>query len=97
MREATSGLLFTKNRDGSIRVEAVDYGVAEFGGGEWESWYDLTKENAALLYAALKKLHRGTFRQKLIKQFGESFNMPQFEAFCKEHGITYEHMTWSSF
>lgn len=32
MREGTSGLLFTQNKDGSIRLEVIDYGVEEFGG-----------------------------------------------------------------
>ncbi len=95
MRFGTSGLLFSQNRDGSIRVEVVDYGVEEFGGHDWESWYDLTKENADILYAELKKIHNGNFKEMLIAEFGENLKTYEFERFCKEHGIKYEHQTWS--
>lgn len=95
MRLGTSGLLFTKNKDKSIRVEVIDYGVEEFGGQDWESCYDLTKENAAILFNELKKLHNGSFEQMLIAEFGEGFRTFEFEKFCKEHGIHYSHYTWS--
>lgn len=95
MRVGTSGLLFTQNKDGSIRLEVIDYGVEEFGGRDWESCYELTKENAEILYSELKKLHRGEFREMLVAQFGETFETPDFEKFCKEHGIDYDHFTWS--
>lgn len=95
MRAGTSGLMFTQNDDGSIRVEVVDYGVEEFGGRDWESWYDLNKDNADLLFSELKRLHSGDFEQMLIAQFGETFKTSEFEKFCKEHGIEYNHCTWS--
>ncbi len=97
MREGTSGLLFTRNKNGSIRVEVVDYGVAEFDGCDWECWYDLDKTNADLLYEELRKLHKGNFEEMLIKEFGETFNIRHFQSFCKEQNIKYDHMTWSSF
>lgn len=96
MREGTSGLLFTQNEDGSIRLQAVDYGVAEFGGGDWESWYNLTKENADRLFHELKKLHNGDLKEMLIEEFGKTFEMCEFEQFCKAHGIKYEHHSWIS-
>lgn len=95
MREGTSGLMFTQNNDGSIRVEVVDYGVEEFDGRDWECWYDLTKENADALYNELKKLHSGTFEQMLIAEFGKTFDMLEFVKFCREHNIKYSHGTWS--
>lgn len=95
MRADTSGLLFTQNKDGSIRVEVIDYEVEEFGGHDWESWYDLTKENADILYNELKKLHGGNFKEMLIAEFGKTFKTQEFENFCKEHNIVYSHMTWS--
>ena len=95
MRAGTSGLMFTQNENGSIRVEVVDYGVEEFGGSDWESWYDLTKENADLLFNELRKLHSGAFKEMLIAQFGKNFDMSAFEKFCSEHNIAYSHMTWS--
>jgi hypothetical protein len=95
MREGTSGLLFTQNKDGSIRVEVVDYGVEEFGGGDWESWYDLDKANAKRLQGELRKLHSGTFQELLIAEFGAEFDTRSFERFCDERGIEYHHMSWS--
>lgn len=95
MRAGTSGLLFTQQNDGSIRVEVVDYGVEEFGGRDWESWYEINKENAEKLYTELSKIHSGTFEEMLVLEFGETFKMPEFEKFCKEHNVEYSHMTWS--
>ena len=95
MRADTSGLLFTQNKDGSIRVEVIDYEVEEFGGHDWESWYDLTKENADILYNELRKLHSGDLKEMLIAEFGETFKTIEFEKFCNEHNIIYSHMTWS--
>ncbi len=94
MRADTSGLMFTQNEDGSIRVEVVDYDVEFFGGSDWESWYDLTKENADILYNELKKLHTGDFEAMLIAEFGDIFRTDDFESFCEEHGIKYNHGTW---
>lgn len=95
MRADTSGLLYTKNRDGSIRIEVIDYGVEEFDGRDWECWYDLSKENAKLLYKELKKIHNGRFEQMLVAEFGKTFDIPKFIRFCKEHGIKYNFSTWS--
>ena len=95
MRTGTSGLLYTKNQDGSIRIEVVDFGVEMFGGHDWESWYDLTKENADLLFTELRKLHKGDFEKMLIAEFGKTFDTLEFEKFCKVHNIAYSHMTWS--
>lgn len=96
MRSDTSGLMFTQNKDGSIRVEVVDYDVEWFDGSDWESWYDLDKENADKLYNELKKIHSGTFNEVLIKEFTETFDTRHFEKFCKDCGIQYNHMTWTS-
>ena len=101
MRKGTSGLLFTQNDNGSIRVEVVDYGVSEFGGGDWESWYELDKQNADALYSELSKLQSGSFKDMLNAQFGvdtefgRDFDIPKFTAFCNERGIEYSHFTWS--
>lgn len=94
MMAGTSGLLFTQNNEGSIRVEVVDYGVEEFGGRDWESWYELNKVNAEKLYTELSKIHSGTLKEMLILEFGERFNTLGFEKFCKEHNVEYSHMTW---
>lgn len=94
MREGTSGLLFTQNADGSVRLEVVDYGVEEFGGGDWESWYELDKINAGLLKKELEKSRFGSFRDMLIAEFGEGFSVLKFERFCNERGIKYSHASW---
>ena len=45
MREGTSGFGVTK-KDGKITIEYVDFGVSEFGGGDFEKTYYLDKENS---------------------------------------------------
>ncbi len=95
MRKGSSGLMFAKNKDGSITVEVVDYGVSEFAGGDWESRYDLDEENAAILYQELKKLHTGTFKTMMLSEFGEEFDTCHFEEFCGERNIKFSHSTWS--
>lgn len=94
MREGTSGLLFSENADGSIRVEVIDFEVEEFGGHDWESWYDLDKVNAEHLFAELSKLNSGTKKEMLITAFGETFEMGEFEKFYKERNIRYSHGSW---
>lgn len=94
MRKGTSGLMFTQNGDGGITLEVVDYGVEQFGGGEWESRYDLDSENAALLKSELEKTHTGTFAEMCKAEFGEGFNTLEFEGYCKERSIKYSHSSW---
>lgn len=95
MTTNTSGVLFTENKDGSIRVEVVDYNVEEFGGHDWESWYELTRENAKKLFEELEKIHRGNYREMFVAEFGEAFDTVKFEKFCLERNISFQHMTWS--
>jgi hypothetical protein len=90
----TSGLMFTENADGSVRAEVVDYGVEEFGGHDWESWYDLDSVNAKKLFDELKKEHSGTFKQMMVAEFGEVFEAFRFERFCREKGIKFERGSW---
>lgn len=94
MRKDTSGLMFTQNDNGSIIVEVCDYGVSEFGGGDWEGRFDINKENAEKLYAELCKLHKGSFEEMLIAEFDKSFHITEFIRFCKEHDIKYYYSSW---
>jgi hypothetical protein len=96
MRDGTSGLLFTQKENGAICVMVVDYGVEEFDGRDWESWYDLDKGNADRLSAELKKMHSGTLEQMLKEEFceGADFSLYKFERYCREHGIAYRHESW---
>ncbi len=65
MREGTSGLLFTQNKDGSIRLEVIDYGVEEFGGRDWESWYDLSKKTQKFCLKNYKNYTPATLKKCL--------------------------------
>ena len=95
MRSSTSGLMCTRYKNGSVRLEVVDYAVDMFGGRDWESWYELDKENAKLLFKELRKSHKGSFEEMLTAEFDKTFDTLQFDKFCKEHNIVYRHMTWS--
>lgn len=96
MRSDTSGLLFTQSEDGSIQLEVIDYSVEEFGGKDcdWEHCYNLDKENADKLYNELSKTHGGTFREMLIAEFSEEFDIPKFVNFLREHDIAYSDSFW---
>lgn len=90
----TSGLLYTKNADGSMRVEYVDYGVGAFGGGDFESIYELDKQNADKPGAYIRALGYSDMKAGLKAVFSEKFSDNKFYAVCKEQGIEYEHYTW---
>ena len=95
MREGTSGVWVTK-KDGVISIGYEDYGVSEFGGGDFEKTYYLDKENAKKFEIALKKKYFfGSLKSKVKKAFGENFRDPDFWKFCKENGIKYTYSTWS--
>ena len=94
MREGTSGFWVTE-ADGQISIGYADYGVSEFGGGDFEKTYYLNRENAQKLVAALKKEHRGSLKDMIEAAFGRGFSDPKFWDFCKKHGIEYSSSTWS--
>ena len=94
MREGTSGFWVEKKK-GEISIGYEDYGVSEFGGGDFERTYYLNKENSKKLVVALKKEHRGSLAHMIEAAFGKSFNDPLFWDFCKKHGIEYSSSTWS--
>ena len=94
MREGTSGFWVTKSR-GKISIGYEDYGVSEFGGGDFEKTYYLDKENSKKFVRALKKEYRGSLKKMIEEAFGKNFSDPTFWNFCKEHGVTYTYSTWS--
>lgn len=53
------------------------------------------QKNAKILFEKLQKLHTGDFEEMLIKEFGITFKTQEFERFCNEHGIEFNHNTWS--
>lgn len=95
MREGTSGFWLTE-QDGMISIGYEDYGVSEFGGGDFEKTYYLDKENSEKFVLALKKVYQGSLKEMIEIAFGKNFNDPLFWGFCKEHGIEYTSSTWSS-
>ena len=94
MREGTSGFWVTK-KGGKIAIGYEDYGVSEFGGGDFEKTYYLDKENSKKFVKALKKEYRGSLEKMIEGAFGKGFSDPDFWDFCKEHGIEYSSSTWS--
>ena len=94
MREGTSGFWF-EMKDGKIEIGYVDYGVSQFGGGDFEKTYYLDRENSAKFIDALKKEYEGTPREMIEAAFGKNFRDPEFWNFCKKRGIEYSSSTWS--
>ena len=94
MREGTSGFWVTQTED-LISIGYTDYGVSQFGGGDFEKTYYLNKENAKKFVTALQKEYNGTLDEMIEAAFGKNFNDPIFWAFCKKHEIEYTSSTWS--
>lgn len=94
MREGTSGFWVTKN-DGIIAIGYADYGVSEFGGGDFEKTYYLDKENSKKFVASLKKEYNGSLKEMIEAAFGKNFNDPAFWDFCRRYEIKYSSSTWS--
>lgn len=94
MREGTSGFWVNDN-DGRISIGYADYGVSQFGGGDFERTYYLNEENSKKFKAALEREYKGSLSEMIEAAFGKSFNDPLFWDFCKKHGIEYSSSTWS--
>lgn len=91
----TSGLLLTENEDGSIVVEYEDYDTPM--GGDYQSIYNLDKENADKLRVLLKKKHPLlSFKAALIWEVGKNLNDEKFQKLCTKNRIKYDHFTWLS-
>jgi hypothetical protein len=86
----TSGLLFTRNSDGSALIGYVDYDVEFFGGEDYEVMYYLDKNNFKLLRDSLGISKKGKIENHLKDTFGENFDSEKFEDFCKENNIKYK-------
>ena len=95
MREGTSGFWVTEE-NGAISIGYEDYGVSEFGGGDFEKTYYLDKENSEKFVTALKKKYKGSLEKMIRTAFGKNFNDPAFWDFCKQNNITYASSTWCS-
>ena len=94
MREGTSGF-WVEKKNGRISIGYEDYGVSEFGGGDFEKTYSLNEENSKKFVDALSKEYQGTLEEMIEAAFGKGFNDPKFWNFCKANGIEYSSSTWS--
>lgn len=96
-RKGTSGLLLTENKDGSLRLEYVDYGVGFFGGGDYEVWYEVDKQDADKLRAYFtEKYGAGDLKTQMKKEFGENLSEPLFHKLCNELGVYAKRNAWTS-
>lgn len=95
MRKGTSGV-WVNESDNKIKIGYEDYGVSEFGGGDFECIYTITDENAIKFRSKLTKAFIGTLEEAVRIVFGENFDDNSFVNFCEKNGIKYSKSTWSS-
>ena len=94
MREGTSGF-WVEDKDNKISIGYEDYGVSQFGGGDFEKTYYLDEENSKKFVYELQKEYQGSLEEMIEAAFGRGFNDQKFWNFCKKHGIVYSSSTWS--
>ena len=90
----TSGVQVTEKEDGTIELFFADYGVEQFGGGDYECTYYFDKANSDKFRRALSENHSGTLEEMVIAAFTKTFNVSLFYAFCRERGIEFGKSTW---
>ena len=94
MREGTSGFWVEVN-DNKISIGYEDYGVSQFGGGDFEKTYYLDEVNSKKFVSELQKEYQGSLEEMIEAAFGRGFSDPKFMDFCKRAGIKYSSSTWS--
>ena len=94
MREGTSGF-WVEEKDNKISIGYEDYGVSQFGGGDFEKTYYLDEENSKKFVYELQKEYQGSLEEMIEAAFGRGFSDLKFWDFCKKHGIKYSSSTWS--
>lgn len=95
MREGTSGF-WVEEKDNKISIGYEDYGVSQFGGGDFERTYFLNEVNSKRLISELQKEYDGSLEKMIEAAFGRNFSDTKFWDFCKKHGIKFSSSTWSS-
>lgn len=95
MRKGTSGV-WVNESDNKIQIGYEDYGVSEFGGGDFECTYTLTDEHAIKFRSELAKAFIGPLEEAVRIVFGENFNDNLFTEFCRKNNIEYSQSTWTS-
>ena len=93
MREGTSGF-WVDQKKGEISIGYEDYGVSEFGGGDFEQTYSMDKENSKKFVDALKKQYAGSLEEMIEAAFGRNFCDRDFWDFCKQNDIAYSSSRW---
>ena len=68
MREGTSGFWITET-NGALEIGYADYGVSEFGGGDFEKTYILDEENKKKLVDTLQKTYSGSLEEMIEAAF----------------------------
>jgi hypothetical protein len=96
MRRGTSGFWLNEKDDGSISIGYEDYGVSEFGGGDYEQTYNLDCENALRLKHALQVTYNGSLKEMIEAAFGKEFSDRKFWSLCRENNIKYSQSSWIS-
>lgn len=96
MRKGTSGF-WLEETENEIRIGYTDYGVSEYGGGDYEKTYVLVGENAQKFREALASAHKGTLKQMIKSAFGKHFSDQTFWDFCRNHAIEYTWDSWTSY
>ena len=96
MRKGTSGFWLKEKDDGSISIGYEDYGVSEFGGGDYEQTYDLDIENTLKLKRVLQTTYNGSLEEMIEAAFGKEFSDKKFWSICKENNIEYTQSSWIS-
>lgn len=94
MRQGTSGVWVTETKN-KIEIGYEDYGVSEFGGGNFECTYTLIDKDAIKFRDELSKLYSGTLKEMVCSAFGSEFSDQTFVVFCKNFGIKYSKSTWT--
>ena len=97
MREDTSGLLLYEKEDGGIELGYCDYGVGEFGGGDYDVTYQLDKANADKLRAYFSKKKGGSLKEKMVAEFGKNLSEEKLRKALKKLGVEYLRDSWISF
>ena len=96
MKKGTSGFWIQEKNDGSLVIGYEDYGVSEFGGGDYEQTYNLDSENALKLKNVLQVTNNGSLEKTIEAAFGKEFSDRKFWTFCEENNIKYSQSSWIS-
>lgn len=60
-----------------------DYGVSEFGGGDYEQTYNLDNENTLKLKHMLQVAYNGSLDEMIEAAFGKEFSDRKFWSLCE--------------